>query len=262
MKKYFSYLITVVVLLMAASSSYGNDDDVPTIESEETPAHPTEPEMVFVEGGTFLMGCTGEQGNDCFDDEKPVHQVTVSSFNIGKYEVTQSQWKAIMDDNPSRFKGVNLPVENVSWNDVQEFIRRLNAATGKQYRLPTEAEWEFAARGGNKSRGYKYSGSDNPDDVSWYDANSGGSTHPVGTKLPNELGIYDMSGNVWEWCSDYWEDYSDSTQANPKGPSSDIERVNRGGSWFYYAKNTRVSIRNGSAPGHLGDIFGFRLAHP
>ena len=150
-------------------------------------------EMVFVQGGTFMMGATPEQGGDCHDDEKPAHQVTLSEYSIGKYEVTQGQWKEVMSDNPSYFKGDdNLPVENVSWGDVQEFIRKLNKKTGESYRLPTEAEWEYAARGGSQSREYKYSGSNNVNDVAWYWDNSEGKTHPVGTKEANELGIYDM----------------------------------------------------------------------
>jgi len=169
-------------------------------------------EMVFVEGGTFIMGCTSEQRDDCFDNEKPTHQVTLSDFYIGKIPVTQAQWKAIMgdDNNPSRFKGDNLPVERVKWEDVQEFIERLNAMVSMNYRLPTEAEWEYAARGGNQSQGYKYSGSNEIDEVAWYAGNSGGAgeysdrkIHPTGTKNANELGIYDMSGNVKERVSDW-----------------------------------------------------------
>ena len=157
-------------------------------------------EMVRVEGGTFHMGATSEQKDEAWDREKPVHSVTLSSYYIGKTEVTQALWQAVMGSNPSNFKGSNLPVECVCWNDCQEFIQKLNSLTGRNFRLPTEAEWEFACRGGNNSRGYKYSGSNNLGSVAWYDDNSGGQTHPVATKAPNELGIYDMSGNVWEWC--------------------------------------------------------------
>ena len=160
-------------------------------------------EMVFVKGGTFMMGATPEQGSDAGDGEKPVHSVTVSDFYIGKYEVTQAQWKAVMGKNPSHYKGENRPVERVSWYDIQKFIEKLNAKTGKRYRLPTEAEWEYAARGGNQSKGYKYSGSNDIGSVAWYTNNSGDRTHPVGQKQPNELGLYDMTGNVWEWCSDW-----------------------------------------------------------
>jgi formylglycine-generating enzyme required for sulfatase activity len=219
-------------------------------------------EMVFVQGGTFTMGCTSEQGSDCDDWEKPTHRVTVSSFNIGKYEVTQAQWNAIMENNPSHFKGDNLPVEYVSWDDVQEFIRRLNAITGKKYRLPTEAEWEYAARGGNKGNGYKYSGSNNIDNVAWYNENSSNTTHPVGTKQANELGIYDMFGNVFEWCSDWYDDYSSAAQTNPMGASSGSYRVIRGGSWYYFASDCRVSFRNYISPGSSDSHLGFRLVVP
>ena len=165
-------------------------------------------EMVEVRGGTFRMGATSEQGSDACDWEKPVHSVTLSGYNIGKTEVTQELWQAVMGSNPSRFKGDNMPVECVSWDDCQEFIRKLNSLTSQNFRLPTEAEWEFACRGGNNSRGYKYSGSNYIDNVAWYDGNSGDKTHPVATKSPNELGIYDMSGNVWEWCNDWGGGYS------------------------------------------------------
>ena len=215
-------------------------------------------EMVYVEGGTFTMGATSEQGSDATNDEKPAHSVTLDGYYIGKYEVTQELWKAVMGSNPSNFKGDNLPVENVSWNDVQEFLRKLNAMTGKRYRLPTEAEWEFAARGGNSSRGYKYSGSNSIGNVAWYDGNSG--THAVGTKSPNELGIYDMSGNVWEWCQDWHDSYSNSSQRNPKGPNSGLFRVYRGGGWRYSARNCRVSNRADGTPDDRRDILGFRLA--
>jgi formylglycine-generating enzyme required for sulfatase activity len=217
-------------------------------------------EMVRVKGGTFTMGYTSEQGNDCYSDEKPSHQVTLSDFYIGKYEVTQAQWKAVMGSNPSHFKGDNLPVETVSWDDAQEFIRKLNVQTGKNYRLPTEAEWEYAARGGAQSRGTKYSGSNTVGDVAWYDGNSGNAIHPVGQKLPNELGLYDMSGNVWEWCSDWYGAYSSGSQTNPAGPSSGSYRVDRGGSWCSYARNARVPFRDYGTPGYRGSALGFRLA--
>ena len=214
--------------------------------------------MVYVEGGTFTMGATSEQQN-LYDDEKPTHRVSLSSFYIGKYEVTQALWKAVMGSNPSDWKGDNLPVENVSWNDSQTFLRKLNAMTGKNFRLPTEAEWEFAARGGNRSRGYQYSGSNVLSDVAWYDDNSGRKTHNVGTKAPNELGIYDMSGNVWEWCQDWKGSYSSSAQTNPKGPSSGSLRVFRGGSWFEFAGSCRVALRSSNAPGISYFNLGLRL---
>ena len=215
--------------------------------------------MVYVEGGTFIMGATAEQKNK-YKDEEPAHSVTLSSFYIGKYEVTQSLWKAVIGSNPSNRKGDNLPVEKVSWNDCQTFLRKLNAMTGKNFRLPTEAEWEFAARGGNRSRGYQYSGSNVLSDVAWYDDNSGSKTHNVGTKAPNELSIYDMSGNVWEWCQDWKGSYSSSTQTNPKGPSSGSLRVIRGGSWIFSARYCRVAGRYYGTPDYRSCRLGLRLA--
>ncbi len=212
--------------------------------------------MIYVEGGTFMMG-----SNEGEADEKPVHSVTVNSFYISKYEVTQKEWINIMGSNPSYFKGDNLPVERVSWNDVQEFIKKLNQKTGQKYRLPTEAEWEYAARGGNKSNGYKYSGSNNKDEVAWYYNNSNSKTHEVGTKAPNELGIYDMTGNVWEWCSDWYDEnyYKNSPSNNPKGPNSGDYRVLRGGSWNYYDSYGRSVNRSRSFPNNWNDNDGFRL---
>ncbi len=217
--------------------------------------------MLRVQGGTFQMGATSEQAYDAFDWEKPVHSVTLSDYYIGQIQVTQELWEAVMGSNPSYFKGDNQrPVENVSWNDCQEFIEKLNRLTGKNFRLPTEAEWEYAARGGNKSRGYKYSGSDNPDLVAWYDDNSGDKTHPVAQKQSNESGLYDMSGNVWEWCQDWCGDYSSNSQTNPRGASTGSLRVLRGGSWNDIARGVRVSYRGGITPGDRDLIFGLRLA--
>ena len=217
--------------------------------------------MVRVAGGTFQMGATSEQGSDVYGDEEPVHSVTLSDYYIGQTEVTQELWQAVMGSNPFGFKGDNQrPVEDVSWNDCQEFIEKLNRLTGKNFRLPTEAEWEYAARGGNKSRGYKYSGSNNPDAVAWYDDNSGGKTHPVAHKQTNESGLYDMSGNVWEWCFDRYGDYSSNSQTNPRGASTGCHRVLRGGSWRYGARNVRVSRRSDFAPDYRGHNFGLRLA--
>jgi len=217
-------------------------------------------EMIYVQGGTFTMGCTSEQGSDCYEDETPAHQVTLSSFYIGKYEVTQAQWKAVMGNNPSRFKGDLLPVESVSWNDVQEFIRKLSAQTGKQYRLPTEAEWEYASRGGLQSVHYKYSGSNTAGDVAWYNENSDNKTHTIGTKSPNELGIYDMSGNVREWCQDGSGYYLPSSQRDPTGSIGGYYRIFRGGSWYDGAWRARVSDRNYDAPVYRNNNLGFRLA--
>ena len=218
--------------------------------------------MVKVSGGTFQMGATSDQGSDAESDEKPVHQVTLSDYYIGETEVTQELWQAVMGSNPSYHTGSGqLPVEYVTWNDCQTFITKLNALTGMQFRLPTEAEWEFAARGGNSSQGYKYSGSNNIDDVAWYYDNSFNSkTHEVGTKLPNELGLYDMSGNVYEMCQDWYGSYSSSAQTNPTGPTSGSSRVNRGGSWHNYARYCRVSNRNGNAPDDRNGDLGLRLA--
>ncbi len=217
--------------------------------------------MVYVSGGTFMMGTTSEQGSNAFYDEKPAHSVTLSSFYLCKYEVTQALWRAVMGNNPSNFKGNNLPVEKVSWDDCQTFITRLNNLTGKNFRLPTEAEWEYAARGGNRSRGYKYSGSNVLSDVAWYDDNSGGKTHPVGSKSPNELGLYDMSGNVFEWCSDWYGTYSSSSQTNPAGSSGGSRRVNRGGSWFISVTLIcRSSYRGNNTPDSRSNGLGLRLA--
>jgi formylglycine-generating enzyme required for sulfatase activity len=217
--------------------------------------------MVRVEGGTFQMGATGEQGSDADRDEKPVHKVTLSPYYIGETEVTQALWEAVMGSNPSNFKGNNRPVERVSWNDCQKFVQKLNQKTGREFRLPTEAEWEFAARGGNKSCGYKYSGSNNSEDVAWFGDNSSLQTHDVKTKQANELGLYDMSGNVWEWCQDWYaKKYPSSTQTNPVGSSSGYIRVNRGGSWSSETKLCRVSSRGFIAPDARYYFLGLRLA--
>ena len=220
--------------------------------------------MIAVEGGTFSMGATSEQGGDADSDEKPVHSVTLSDYYIGETEVTQELWEAVMGSKPSKFKGSQRPVERVSWKDCQEFITRLNQLTGKNFRLPTEAEWEYAARGGNNSQGYKYSGSNTIGNVAWYDNNSNSQTHNVKTKSPNELGIYDMSGNVWEWCQDRYNSnyYSNSPQTNPTGPSTGSYRVRRGGCWGYLAKDCRVSNRYYRDPFDRGSDLGLRLCLP
>ena len=215
--------------------------------------------MIAVEGGTFQMGATSEQGSDAYDDESPVHSVTLSDYHIGETEVTQELWQAVMGSNPSNFNGYpQRPVECVSWNDCQTFISKLNELTGKNFRLPTEAEWEYAARGGNKSQGYKYSGSNTIEDVAWY-YNSSSGTQNVKTKQANELGIYDMSGNVWEWCQDWYGSYSSGSQTNPTGPSSGSYRVYRGGSWGSSAGNCRVSLRHDYYPGSWISYGGLRL---
>ena len=242
-----------------ASSDNSSNDSIYTPKIKTFYANGVPFDMVEVRGGTFRMGATSEQGRDSLDNEKPVHSVTLSGYYIGKTEVTQALWKAVMGINPSRFKGDYLPVENVSWDDCQEFIRKLNSMTGQNFRLPTEAEWEFACRGGNNSRGYKYSGSNYIDNVAWYDGNSGGETHPVATKSSNELGIYDMSGNVWEWCSDRYAGYSSGAQTNPKGPYDGSYRVVRGGSCDYYARCCRSSHRGNGNPARRDRDHGLRL---
>ena len=234
--------------------------------------------MIYVRGGTFLMGAQKKDQTasnydpEAYDDESPVHRVTLDDFHISETQVTQGLWKAVMGDNPSCFKkGDDYPVECVSWNDiVNKFLPELNRQTGKNFCLPTEAQWEFAARGGNKSKGYKYSGSNNIKDVAIYDEvsydlgenNPNYGTHAVKSKSPNELGIYDMSGNVWEWCQDWSDDYNSEPQTDPTGPSSGSSRVLRGGSWSYYASRCRVSYRFNYIPGYWFSSFGMRLALP
>ena len=220
--------------------------------------------MIAVEGGSFDMG-----SNDGFDNEKPVHRVTLSGYAIGETEVTQVLWLAVMGENPSHFTGdSNLPVEMVSWDDCQTFIDKLNSLTegqrpaGRKFRLPTEAEWEFAARGGNNRRDTKFSGDDNFSNVGWYWGNSASKTHPVKQKAPNELGLYDMSGNVWEWCQDYFDDsyYSKSPMNNPCNKTETSYRVYRGGSWNNFSvRDCRVSFRWFTSYNRGSDI-GLRLA--
>ena len=216
--------------------------------------------MIRVDGGTFTMGATSEQGSDADDDEKPTHRVTLSSYYIGETEVTQALWEAVMGSNPGRFKGANRPVEQVSWNDCKAFINKLNFTTGKNFRLPTEAEWEYAARGGNRSSGNKYSGSNILDNVAWNKDNSGNETHDVMTKSPNELGLYDMSGNVFEWCQDWYGNYSSNSQTNPTGASSGSCRVLRGGSCYMYARGCSVFKRGCNLSDTRSCSLGLRLA--
>lgn len=218
-------------------------------------------DMVWVEGGTFTMGATMEQGRDAENDEKPTHQVTLSSYYISRFEVTQELWQAVMGNNPSRFRNnPKNPVECVSWNDCQVFITKLNRLTGRHFRLPTEAEWEYAARGGNQSQNYKYSGSNTLDNVAWYGNNSRNTTHTVGSKAPNELGLYDMSGNVEEWCKDWYGSFSSGPQDNPSGESSGSYHIGRGGSKDSYITNCRVSYRGNYGTSFTLDNLGLRLA--
>lgn len=232
-------------------------------------------ELVFVKGGAFVMGCaSGEK--DCGDDEKPSHYVKkLSDFYIGKYEVTQAEWRKVMSGDPPELynKGCDqCPVESVSWDDVQEFLRKLNAQTGQAYRLPTEAEWEYAALGGSGStnKSYKYAGGNNINEVAWYTSNyqtanaigAKKTTHPVGQKKANQLGLFDMSGNVSEWCSDWYDSYyyNISSSSNPIGPKSGFERVCRGGSWYDLSQYCRLADRYASAPVNRSSHIGFRLA--
>ena len=248
--------------------------------------------MVYVEGGTFVMGGTSEQQDVEAYDNKPTHSVSLSSYYLSDHEVTQAEWEAVMgttvrqqrDKEDSSLaiygEGPDYPMCYISWDDCQEFIRKLNSQTGKNYRLPTEAEWEYAARGGLKSRGYKYSGSNTLGDVAWYWQNSGdhflsgtdddwdwdkiennhGQTHPVKQKQSNELGLYDMSGNVWEWCQDWYGDYTTNCQSNPQGPANGSDRVIRGGSWSDFAWGCRVSNRCIYGPSYRFSSLGLRLA--
>ena len=232
--------------------------------------------MLPVEGGTFTMGATSEQGSDAFDEEKPTHSVTLSSYYMGETEVTLALWQAVMGKSVTQIAnengwntygvGDNYPMYGVSWGDCQTFINKLNQLLagqlgGKRFALPTEAQWEYAARGGKKSRGYKYSGSNTLDNVAWYiNTTDDNGTKPVGTKTPNELGLYDMSGNVWEWCSDWYGSYSSSAQTDPTGPTSGSDRVFRGGNWFCRARYCRVSHRNYISPDYANFNLGLRLA--
>ena len=225
--------------------------------------------MIKVQGGTFTMGATPDHGTeDPWNDEWPTHEVTVSSFSIGQTEVTQELWQAVMGSNPSYFTGdANRPVETVSWDECQQFIATLNQLTGMNFRMPTEAEWEYAARGGNMTGGYKYAGSNDINEIAWWNDNAcdgvGESspdygTHPVALKKANELGLYDMSGNVWEWCQDWYGPYSEEAQINPTGPETGTEHLHRGGSWINYARNCRVSCRFHWVPDNANYV-GLRL---
>lgn len=221
--------------------------------------------MIAVEGGTFTMGSISEQGKAARDLEKqaqPAHTVTLNSYSIGVTEVSQALWQAVMGNNPSYFNGSQRPVEQVSWNDCQEFISKLNAITGENFRLPTEAEWEFAARGGNKSQGFEFAGSNAIDSVAcyWDPFIRSNGTAAYGTKFPNELGLFDMSGNVWEWCQDWYGSYSSSPQTNPIGPSSGSKRVCRGGSCYEPGGYSRVFVRDAKKPTTQKYNIGLRLA--
>lgn len=214
--------------------------------------------LIKVEGGSFMMGATEEQGNQTYQSEKPVHEVSLSDYYIGQFELTQEIWSGLKDFNPSTNKGARLPVENVSWNECYDFIHMLNQQTGYTFSLPTEAQWEFAARGGNKSEHFRFAGSNEPDSVAWFSTRTG--THEVGLKQANELGLYDMSGNVSEWCFDNFANYTNESLSNPAGPSVGAYRVTRGGSVSHPAKGCRVSYRSNSySPSNRNHTLGFRL---
>jgi formylglycine-generating enzyme len=267
-------IIGIISVLSVVASNSGQTAATP---STSYLAPLSIPAMVRVEGGTFQMGTAN--GGD--DDERPVHTVTVKSFYMGKYEVTQKEWQEVMRNNPSNFKGDNLPVENVSYYNAIEYCNKLSQREGltpaysgsgdnitcdwnaNGYRLPTEAEWEYAAKGGNGSPGnYTYSGSNTIGDVAWYVDNSGGRTQPVGTKAANSLGIHDMSGNVWEWCWDWYGGYSSGSQNDPRGASSGTSRVVRGGGWGYSAGALCSALRSYDYPSCRYGYLGFRLARP
>lgn len=216
--------------------------------------------MIFVKGGSFTMGATYEQGSSAESRERPNHIVTLSNYFIGETVVTQALWEAIMGNNPSKYKGLNYPVQCVTWYRVQEFINRLNGLTGCNFRLPTEAEWEFAARGGIKSKNYKYAGSNDIGKVGWSNRRIQEGPHPVAQKKTNELGIYDMSGNVSEWCNDWYSKYDSSTHINPVGPSSGNKKITRGGCWYTFDSVSRVTCRRKNDPNCAYSVVGFRLA--
>ncbi len=264
MKKFF----VILIILLTAGMLFAADEKESGMQSS-----PVSENFVRVEGGRFQMGSTAGAS-----DEEPVHQVRVSSFYMSRYEVTQWEWKAVMGSNPSHFKGDDRPVEGVSWYDAVKYCNRRSEKEGLKpvyrtngsnvsadwsangYRLPTEAEWEYAARGGNSSNGYKYAGGHSPGKVAWYWDNSGRKTRPVGRKAPNELGLYDMSGNVWEWCWDWKGSYESSgSQSDPRGPASGSNRVDRGGSWDDSARYLRLAYRFNIGPGISFSRLGFRL---
>ena len=251
---------TSINLIDSKKTKDSGDESKIILEYETIEVNGVRFKMIHVKGGTFMMGSTSDPKVDTWSDEFPIHRVTLSSFSISEMQVTQELWNAVMKYNVSEFKGDKLPVENVSWEDCQEFIRKLNDETKRNFRLPTEAEWEYAARGGNKSQGYKYAGSDNLNEVAWYGGNSAKKTHEVGKKKPNELGLYDMSGNVWECCNDWYDNYSSSSQNNPQGPSSGSLRVCRGGSWGSNERRCRVSRRGSITPDNRSSVLGLRLA--
>mgnify|MGYP001565862054 FL=1 len=281
----FAFVFLSLSFFVMGEEKKPQPDDKQLIPKEKTFKEPvTGMEFVLVKGGCFQMGDTFGDGDGAafFSDtqrviqmekekasvglysaEKPVHEVCVNDFYIGKYEVTQKQWQDVMGDNPSYFRNCgDCPVAKISWNDIEEFINKLNQKTGKNYRLPTEAEWEYAARSGGKNE--KYAGGNDIDSIAWYSSNSGSKTHPVGQKQPNGLGIYDMSGNVWEWVQDWYDEnyYKNSPKDNPKGANGSAYRILRGGSWFSIPLNLRTAKRSRLEPADRISDNGFRLAFP
>jgi formylglycine-generating enzyme required for sulfatase activity len=264
------FILSAAILFSGASVSTAQDSAAADSQTEQASAprgdftdSNIDAYMVFVKGGTFTMGCTPEQVSDCYGNEKPARSVTLSDFYISRYEVTQKQWTALMGGNPSLHQGDNMPVTNVHWDSVKVFIEKLNAMMASEYweyRLPTEAEWEYAARGGAGNMGYPYSGGGEPDAIAWYDANGGGKSNPVGGKAPNVLGIYDMSGNVWELVGDWYGDYAKTHQTDPTGPQWGTYRIMRGGGWSSGVRACRVSNRVKLSQGFSSGDVGFRLA--
>ena len=274
MKKILSYIIALMLAAPAFSQTATQKEVEPEHGKHTTQkAAPLDPKlaeivksieekMVAVEGGNFTMGCNNPMDTECVASEKPRHTVTVKTFKMAKFDVTQKEWKAIMGTTPAGKYCAECPVVNVSWFDVQMFINKLNQLTEKNYRLPTEAEWEYAAKGGNKGHGYIYAGSDEPNNVAWYDSIMSKEIHPVGQKKANELGIFDLSGNVWQWCSDWFNDkfYSNSPSNNPTGPAvATKDRALRGGSWWGPRRDCRVANRDKFPPDSKDDDVGFRL---
>lgn len=270
-------LLSAFSLVDCSNKNRGIDDtddntqtEEPNDGEDEGAEDETDPipaiEMIYVEGGSFSMGATTEQVDEADSDEYPVRKVTLDSFYISECLITQSQWEKVMgteifDSYDFKYgKGDDYPIYYVSWEDAQEFCEKLSELTGKKYTLPTEAQWEYAARGGNKSKGYKYSGSNNIDDVAWHSGNSDSETHSVKTKLPNELGLYDMSGNLWEWCQDWYvSKYDESDTNNPEGPTTGPNRVLRGGSWYVNAQSCRIANRGHNPPSASAAYYGFRV---
>ncbi len=272
MKRIYVYLTLVLFATQVFAQTEGKHGKAAKGEPKkaEQPLDPKtkavlqeiENNMVEVSAGTFTMGCTNPTDPECFAAEKPRRTITLQGFSISKFTVTQKIWKTIMGTDPSNKKCDDCPVVNVSWFDAQMFINKVNQLSDKNYRLPTEAEWEYAAKGGSQSHGYKYAGGNDAIEVAWYDTLLSHESHPVGKKQPNELGLYDMSGNVWQWCSDWYDEhyYSVGPSNNPKGPSSGSSRSLRGGSWWGPLNDVRVAYRDSYPPDSKDDDVGFRLA--